>query len=81
MVADEALARLARIDGYIEGLFAAEDGALRAARAAMAAKGLPAINVSPTAGKLLHLLARLVGARRVLEIVTLGGYSAIILRR
>ena len=78
---DESFARLARIDGYIEQLFAAEDEALRAARTAMAEAGLPAINVSPTAGKLLYLLARLVGARRVLEIGTLGGYSAIWLAR
>lgn len=78
---DDAFARLARIDAYVEGLFAAEDEALRAARAGMAAAGLPAINVSPTAGKLLSLLARLVGARRILEVGTLGGYSAIWLAR
>ena len=62
-------------------LFAGEDEALRAARAEMARAGLPSINVSPTAGKLLHLLARLSGARRILEIGTLGGYSAIWLAR
>ena len=73
--------RLARIDAYIEARFAGEDEALRAARAAMAAAGLPAINVSPNEGKLLHLLARLAGARRILEIGTLGGYSAIWLAR
>lgn len=78
---DDAFARLARIDAYVEELFAAEDEALRAARAEMAAAGLPAINVSPTAGKLLSLLARLVGARRILEVGTLGGYSAIWLAR
>jgi predicted O-methyltransferase YrrM len=80
-MSDDALARLRQIDGYIAALFAAEDEALRAARAAMAAGGLPAINVSPAAGKLLYLLARLSGARRVLEIGTLGGYSAIWLAR
>lgn len=78
---DDSFARLARIDAYVEELFAAEDEALRAARAAMAAAGLPSINVSPTAGKLLALLARLVGARRILEVGTLGGYSAIWLAR
>jgi predicted O-methyltransferase YrrM len=78
---DGAFERLGRIDAYIERLYAAEDEALRDARAAMAEAGLPAINVSPTAGKLLYLLAKLIGARRVLEIGTLGGYSAIWLAR
>ncbi|MCC6628747.1 MAG: O-methyltransferase [Chloroflexi bacterium] len=72
---------LGRIDAYIEDLFAPEDEALRAARAATAAAGLPAINVSPVQGKTLYLLARLVSARRILEIGTLGGYSAIWLAR
>jgi predicted O-methyltransferase YrrM len=53
------------------------DGALEAARAA----GLPAIQVSPPQGKLLQLLARLQGARTVLELGTLGGYSTILLAR
>jgi predicted O-methyltransferase YrrM len=54
---------------------------LEAALAASAAAGLPAINVSPVQGKLLHLLARAIGARNVLEIGTLGGYSTIWLAR
>jgi predicted O-methyltransferase YrrM len=78
---EDVLARLGRIDAYVEDLFAGEDEALRAARAEMARAGLPSINVSPTAGKLLYLLARLNGARRILEIGTLGGYSAIWLAR
>src|ERR1700722_9840510 len=45
------------------------------------AAGLPAIQVTPNQGKLLHLLARLQGARRILEIGTLGGYSTIWLAR
>ena len=49
--------------------------ALDAVLAANAAAGLPAIDVSPLQGKLLHLLARINGARRILEIGTLGGYS------
>jgi len=53
------------------------DGALRRNRAA----GLPAIDVSPAQGKLLYLLARLAGARKILEIGTLGGYSTIWLAR
>lgn len=83
MTADSAdlARRLERLDAYIEDLFAGEDEALRAARAAMKEAGLPAIHVSPNQGKLLHLLTRLAGARRLLEIGTLGGYSAIWLAR
>lgn len=58
-----------------------EDDALRAAVAQSAEGGLPAIQVEPTTGKLLNLLARMVGARRILEIGTLGGYSTIWLGR
>lgn len=58
-----------------------QDAALAEALAANAAAGLPAHDVSPAQGKLLHLLARMVGARRVLEIGTLGGYSTLWLAR
>lgn len=68
-------------DGYISSLFAAEDDVLRATRATMQQEGLPSINVSATGGQLLHLLALLSGAQRILEIGTLGGYSAIWLAR
>jgi predicted O-methyltransferase YrrM len=57
------------------------DAVLEAALRASEAAGLPAINVSPPQGKLLHLLARLIGARAILEIGTLGGYSTIWLAR
>jgi predicted O-methyltransferase YrrM len=66
---------------YVGGLFAREDEALRAARAEMEREGLPKINVSASEGTLLHILARAVGARRILEIGTLGGYSATWLAR
>src|SRR6187551_3677690 len=65
------------IDGYLSGLFVPPDPALDAALEASRAAGLPAINVSPSEGKLLHLLARSHGARKILEIGTLGGYSTI----
>jgi predicted O-methyltransferase YrrM len=55
--------------------------ALDAALRESAAAGLPAIHVSPSQGKMLHLLARALGARRILEIGTLGGYSTIWLAR
>ncbi len=69
------------VDAYICGLLAPGDVALDAALAASAAAGLPAIQVAPNQGKLLHLLARVLGARRILEIGTLGGYSTIWLAR
>jgi predicted O-methyltransferase YrrM len=69
------------VDSYITDLFFERDPALEAALAASAAAGLPAINVSPTQGKLLHLLARMQNARRILELGTLGGYSTIWLAR
>jgi predicted O-methyltransferase YrrM len=69
------------VDRYINDLFIAADPALDAALEASVAAGLPAINVAPNQGKLLHLLARIQGARNILEIGTLGGYSTIWLAR
>jgi len=71
----------AAVDRYISDLFVGQDPALDAALADSAAAGLPDIQVSAPAGKLLHLLARAVGARSVLEVGTLGGYSTIWLAR
>jgi predicted O-methyltransferase YrrM len=73
--------RWAAVDRYISGLLVPDDPALAAALAAAAAAGLPPHNVSATQGKLLHLLARVQGARRILEVGTLGGYSTIWLAR
>jgi len=69
------------VDGFIEAHLVPQDPALAAAMAASAAAGLPPIAVSAAHGKLLHLLARLVRAARILEVGTLGGYSAIWLAR
>ena len=69
------------VDRYFSDLLVSADPALDEALAASVAAGLPAINVSPVQGKLLHLLARAIGARNVLEIGTLGGYSTIWLAR
>jgi predicted O-methyltransferase YrrM len=69
------------VDDYITSALLEPDEALDAARAASAAAGLPAIAVSPAQGKLLHLLARMINARRILEFGTLGGYSTIWLAR
>jgi predicted O-methyltransferase YrrM len=69
------------LDGYIDGLFAPEDPVLTAALADAQAAGLPQIQVSPGQGKFLYLLAKLAGARRILEVGTLGGYSTLWLAR
>ncbi len=68
-------------DEYLTQTLVQEDEALTAALAANAAAGLPAIDVAPNQGKLLQLLAQMMGARRILEIGTLGGYSTIWLGR
>jgi predicted O-methyltransferase YrrM len=72
---------LQRIDSYIEDLFSTRDEALAKALEESERHGLPAINVSANEGKLLYMLAKLSGARKVLEIGTLGGYSTIWLAR
>jgi predicted O-methyltransferase YrrM len=69
------------VDRYLDDLLVGHDAALEEALRASAEAGLPAINVAPTQGKLLNLLARLQGARAILEIGTLGGYSTIWLAR
>src|SRR5438477_3350993 len=69
------------VDHYITDLLLPPDAALDAALKASAEAALPAIQVSPNQGKLLHLLARVQGARHILEIGTLGGYSTIWLAR
>src|SRR3954452_8559731 len=69
------------VESRFTRLLVPSDPALNAALQASAAAGLPAIHVSPNQGKLLHLLARIQGARTILEIGTLGGYSTIWLAR
>ena len=69
------------VDRYVDDLLVGHDAALEAALQASAQAGLPAINVAPSQGKLLNLLARVLGARAILEIGTLGGYSTIWLAR
>lgn len=69
------------VDAYVADRLSTSDPALEAALAANAAAGLPEIDVSAAQGKFLHLLARGIGARRILEVGTLGGYSTIWLAR
>ncbi|MCR2762308.1 O-methyltransferase [Microbacterium sp. zg.B48] len=70
-----------RLDAYLTETLVGRDPDLEAAIAEQEAAGLPPIEVAPVNGKLLHLLARIAGARRVLEIGTLGAYSTIWLAR
>jgi caffeoyl-CoA O-methyltransferase len=78
---DDLRELLVQIDLYVEGLFAPPDPVLEAALRRSREAGLPEINVSRNQGKLLQLLAEIAGARCMLEIGTLGGYSTIHLAR
>ncbi len=69
------------VDTYFNELLVGHDPQLDAAMQASSAAGLPAYAVSPTQGKLLFLLAQMQGARNILELGTLGGYSTIWLAR
>ena len=69
------------VDEYLTETLARPDAVLEAALRESEAAGLPPINVSPPQGKFLNLLARIQGARNILEVGTLGGYSAIWLAR
>jgi predicted O-methyltransferase YrrM len=76
-----AARRWTAVDEYIADRMVPSDPALDAALAASTAAALPAIQVAPNQGKLLQMLARMIGARAILEIGTLGGYSTIWLAR
>ncbi|WP_246512088.1 O-methyltransferase [Polycladomyces abyssicola] len=68
-------------EAYVQQLFVKEDEVLRSIEPGLFERGMPKISVSPNVGKTLHMLVRITGARRVLEIGTLGGYSTIWLSR
>lgn len=69
------------VDDYIAGTLLGDDDGLAAALANNAVEGLPPIDVSAVQGKMLYLLAQMAGARHILEVGTLGGYSTIWLAR
>ena len=69
------------VDTYINSLFAADDEILSRAVERARKAGLPEIQVSSGQGKLIYLLAKMIGAKRILEIGTLGGYSTVWLGR
>jgi predicted O-methyltransferase YrrM len=70
-----------RAGEYITSLFSAEDELLASLRGEAERAGLPAIAISADEGRLLQVLLTSIGARRVLEVGTLGGYSAICMAR
>jgi caffeoyl-CoA O-methyltransferase len=77
MDGDDTRRLLRGIDDYVANLFAPPDEALEAALRESEREGLPGINVSATEGRLLQMLVEISGTRKILEIGTLGGYSAI----
>jgi caffeoyl-CoA O-methyltransferase len=70
-----------KVDNYIRNLFAPQDDELQATEQSIDEAHMPKISVSPNQGKLLHILALLCNARKILEIGTLGGYSTIWIAR
>jgi len=73
--------RWVAVDRHVEDILLRPDEVLDGMPEAITAAGLPGISVSPSQGKLLFVLAKAMGARRILEIGTLGGYSGIWLAR
>jgi predicted O-methyltransferase YrrM len=81
LVIDAESGKWTEVDNFFSDALIAPDSVLESALEASRAAQLPAINVSPNQGKLLELLARMIGARSILEIGTLGAYSTIWLAR
>ena len=69
------------VDDYIRNWFAPEDAALKETITSLSAEGIPQISVSANQGKLLQLLIKITGAKKILELGTLGGYSTIWMAR
>jgi predicted O-methyltransferase YrrM len=70
-----------KVEEYVDGLLIPTDAVLEAARKASEDAGLPTIAVTPSQGRLLHIMTKMQGARRILELGTLGGYSTIWMAR
>jgi caffeoyl-CoA O-methyltransferase len=66
-----------KVDDYISSLFNEDDASLTATTQSIIDENIPQISISPNQGKYLHILAKLVNAKRILEMGTLGGYSTI----
>ena len=69
------------VDQYVNNLLVDEDEALLATEASIKEFNIPSISISPNQGKFLHILAKLCGAKKILEVGTLAGYSTIWLAR
>lgn len=69
------------VDQYISQLFHDEDDCLKATEQSIIESGIPQISISPNQGKFLHILAKLINAKKILEVGTLGGYSTIWMAR
>jgi predicted O-methyltransferase YrrM len=70
-----------KVDDYISQLFGAEDEALKQTISSIEKENIPQISVSANQGKFLHVMAKMVGAKKILELGTLGGYSTIWMAR
>jgi caffeoyl-CoA O-methyltransferase len=70
-----------KVDHYINEMLVKEDDALLKVESSIAENNIPSISISPNQGKFLHILARLIGAKKILEVGTLAGYSTIWLAR
>lgn len=77
----EELIQMKQINGYIDTVFTKQDAILEEVISSIEKNGMPAISVSPSSGKLLTMLTAITGAKKVLEIGALGGYSGICLAR
>ena len=80
-ILERAVCRVPTREEYVARTFRLEDDVLAAVRASIAGRGMPAISVAPELGRLLTLLVRIAGAKKVLEIGALGGYSGVCLAR
>ena len=81
MLMRKGLSWMKRINGYIDTVFTKQDTLLEEVIASIEGNGMPAISVSPSSGKLLTMLTAISGAKNVLEIGALGGYSGICLAK
>ncbi len=77
----KGLSWMKKINGYIDTVFTKQDALLEGVVASIEENGMPAISVSPSSGKLLTMLVAISGAKNVMEIGALGGYSGICLAR
>ena len=73
--------RTEKVEKYVEELFAGEDSVLRGIRQRTERLGIPQINIGPSEGKILYTLLKAIGAKRVVEVGTLAGYSAVWMAR